>query len=63
MKDFDPDPCIELWWKDKVRRPDQERRKGSKSGKFHMTVKYLFILDDWDNSLGLGDSGSADITS
>ena len=33
MKDFDPDPCIELWWKAKVRRPDQKRWKGYKKQK------------------------------
>ena len=68
MKDFDPDPSIELWWKDKVRRPDQKRRKVYKKQKVPhgndaedttSDDNEAFILDDWDDWLGLG---STDIT-
>ncbi len=27
IEDFDPDPAIDLWWKDKVRRPNQKPHK------------------------------------
>jgi len=27
IEDFNPDPAIDLWWKDKVRRPSQKPRK------------------------------------
>ena len=27
LEDFDPDPAIDLWWKDKVHRQNQKQRK------------------------------------
>ena len=30
MQNFNPDPCIELWWQAKTRRPDQKKRKECK---------------------------------
>ena len=27
LEDFNPDASIELWWKDKIRRPNQRQRK------------------------------------
>ena len=30
MENFNPDPCIELWWQAKTQRPDQKKRKECK---------------------------------
>ena len=27
MENFNPDPCIDLWWQAKTQRPDQKKRK------------------------------------
>jgi len=56
MKDFDPDPSIELWWKD-IQVPHGIDAEDSTSDD-----NEAFILDDWDDWLGLGDSRSIDIT-
>ena len=68
MKDFDPDPCIELWWKAKSRRPDQQKRKEYRKrtaqdndSENSNDESEAFILDDWDNWLDHGESRSVDM--
>ena len=61
LKMFNPDSSIELWWKDKIRRPNQQPRKvyEKKSGQSSTTVDLTaddempeidpeLTLDDWD---------------
>ena len=68
MKDFDPDPCIELWWKAKSRKLDQKKRKEYRKrtaqdndSENSSDESKAFILDDWDNWLGHGESRSVDM--
>ena len=60
MENFSPDPCIDLWWQAKTRRPDQKKRKVYKK-RAEETIESetdsssddddTFLLDDWDNWL------------
>ena len=58
MENFNPDPCIDLWWQAKTRRPDQKKRKkyNKREGCESETENSssdddTFLLDDWDNWL------------
>ena len=50
LKDFCPDDAIDLWWKDKVRRPNQKRRRPYRKRGKHAKIgskaspKYLKIF-------------------
>ena len=63
MKDFNPDSSIQLWWRAKLRRPDQKKRKeyvkrmakskdvmvlDSESDDGQTNSDNEFLLDDWD---------------
>ena len=55
MENFNPDPCIDLWWQ---ARPDQKKRKkyNKREGCESETENSssdddTFLLDDWDNWL------------
>ncbi len=53
IEDFNPDPAIELWWKDKVRRPNQKPRKLYKhrqqdDSSSSDSDSDSLILDTWD---------------
>ena len=60
MENFNPDPCIDLWWQAKTQRPDQKKRKVYKK-RAEETIESetdsssddddVFLLDDWDNWL------------
>ena len=55
MENFNPDPCIELWWQAKTRRPDQKNRKEyKKKGGQNIELEtenssddITLLLDDW----------------
>ena len=55
MENFNPDPCIELWWQAKTRRPDQKNRKEYKkkggqnieSETENNSDDITLLLDDW----------------
>ena len=55
MENFNPDPCIELWWQAKTRRPDQKKRKeykkkggqNIKSETENSSDDETILLDDW----------------
>lgn len=59
MENLNPDPCIELWWQAKTRRPDQKKRKKykkqagqnieSETESSSDDINDTFLLDDWDN--------------
>ena len=59
MENFNPDPCIELWWQAKTRRPDQKKRKEYKkkggqnieSETENSSDDETILLDDWDDWL------------
>lgn len=60
LQDFNPDPCIELWWKEKTRRPNQKPRKEYKKRSGHESTEKAdtedadteetdnVLLNDWD---------------
>lgn len=57
MEDFNPDPAIDLWWKDKVRRPNQKQRKPYRKRQRQITSSQSSssdsddptpLLDTWD---------------
>ena len=61
MENFNPDPCIDLWWQAKIQRPDQKKRKRYKKQTGQNVESETesssddddtFLLDDWDNWLG-----------
>ena len=50
--EFNPDKAIDLWWREKTRRPNQTTRK--KKGKMDPTdsacdTQMSLLLDDWDS--------------
>ena len=66
LKSFNPDASIELWWKDKLRRPNQQPRKAyeKQSGQSSATIDITgdeetpeieLTLDDWDEWMRTDD--------
>ena len=66
LKSFNPDASIELWWKDKLRRPNQQPRKAyeKRSGQSSATIDITgdeetpeieLTLDDWDKWMRTDD--------
>ena len=66
LKSFNPDASIELWWKDKLRRPNQQPRKAyeKQSGQSSATIDITgdeetpeieLTLDDWDEWIRTDD--------
>ena len=71
-EDFNPDPAIDLWWKDKIRRPNQKLRKPykkrpklSSSSSFTLDTQsssdseyHNPLLDTWDEGMNTSSSES-----
>ena len=66
LKSFNPDASLELWWKDKLRHPNQQPRKayGKQSGQRSATIDITgdeespeieLTLDDWDEWMRTDD--------
>ena len=62
---FSPDPCIDLWWQGKVRRPSQKKRKDYK--KRHQSTQEQEssceledILENWDNLMNSDSDTDSD---
>ena len=62
---FSPDPCIDLWWQAKVRRPSQKKRKDYK--KWHQSTQEQEssceledILENWDNLMNSDSNTDSD---
>ena len=57
LKDFNPDAAIDLWWREKVRRPNQGQRKAYKKRKVDVidldsdSEEDTNLLDNWDELL------------
>ena len=57
IADFKADDSIELWWKAKTRRPNQQQRKDYKKKQWEIQdnsdtdsdLSDTNILEDWDN--------------
>ena len=57
LQDFSPDDAIDLWWREKVRRPNQSQRKAYKKRTVDVidldsdSDEEKSLLDNWDELL------------
>ena len=57
LQDFSPDNATNLWWKEKVRRPNQSQRKAYKKRRVDVidldfdSEEEKSLLDNWDELL------------
>ena len=50
LEDFDPDPAVNLWWNDKVRRPNQKQRRPYKKRQTESNTSQTRGMTGWAQS-------------